>query len=53
MGCAGYRTRQGEWLAKPPPIIGKKITSCLTLLRGDLISIMTNNLPKQKLFTGH
>jgi hypothetical protein len=53
MGCAGYRTKDGKWLAKPPPIVGKKITSCLTLLRGDMISIMMENLPKEKLFTGH
>ena len=53
MTCAGYRTQQGDWLAKPPALSGKDITSCLTLLRGDLISTLLDSLPQNKIFNNH
>ena len=53
MSCAGYRTRQGAWLAQPPVISAKSITSCLTLLRGDLIKSLLDSLPKTLLYNNH
>ena len=53
MSCAGYRTSSGKWLAQPPPVDPTFITSCITLLRSDLISALKDSLEPNKLFTDH
>jgi 2-polyprenyl-6-methoxyphenol hydroxylase-like FAD-dependent oxidoreductase len=55
MGCAGYRTTDGAWLAQPPAQTPQRgdMRTCLTVRRGELQGLLLKSVPAHLVHLDH